>query len=161
MPDEPKFSNRPAPTLYFITGVKLFKGALLLLAALGIFALAGKDLQELFNQFLVWVHLDPENKFFAAIGDRLDTITPHNVKLIASGTFLYGAFMTVGGLGLAFRAWWAGSLAICESAFFIPIEIYELLRHYRWQLWVVLGFNILIVWYLYSNRKRLFHHHHH
>ena len=48
---------------------------------------------------------------------------------LASGTLLYGLFLLVGGTGLAFRANWAIWLAIGESAFFIPIEIFELVRH--------------------------------
>jgi len=80
-----------------------------------------------------------------------------------------------GGLGLAFRARWAVWLAIGESAFFIPIEIYELLRlhvgdapvrpraelfrHPELGLFVVLAVNVLIVWYLLQNRRRIFRHH--
>ena len=82
----------------------------------------------MFNQFLGWVHLDPERRFFAAIGDWLDTVTPTNMRVFASGTMLYGLFLLVGGTGLAFRAKWAIWLAIGESAFFIPIEIFELVR---------------------------------
>jgi uncharacterized membrane protein (DUF2068 family) len=162
MPDQAKISAKRAPTLYVISGFKVFKGLLLLLAAFGVYALAGKDLSGLFDQFLRWVHLDPENKFFSAVGDRLDTVTPANVKLVASGTFIYGSFLIIGGLGLFFRARWAVWLAIGESAFFIPVEIYELLRrrHFSWELATVLAFNILVVWYLYTNRERLFRHHH-
>jgi uncharacterized membrane protein (DUF2068 family) len=80
-------------------------------------------------------------------------------------------------LGLAFRAKWAIWLAIGESAFFIPIEIFELVRHHQSAvagqlrpelfphpkigLAIVLALNVVIVWYLYTNRKRLFRHHHH
>jgi uncharacterized membrane protein (DUF2068 family) len=74
---------------------------------------------------------------------------------------------------LALRATWAIWLAIGESAFFIPIEVYEIVKrrlpqpeqrhmmvaHPRLGLAVVLGLNILIVWYLYKNRNRLFKHH--
>jgi uncharacterized membrane protein (DUF2068 family) len=86
-------------------------------------------------------------------------------------------FSLVEGVGLIFRAPWAGWLAIGESAFFIPIEIYELARHPKvaevynthpawWNhpkfgLLLVLVVNILIVWYLLQNRHRLFRHHHH
>jgi uncharacterized membrane protein (DUF2068 family) len=96
---------------------------------------------------------------------------------VASGTFLCGLFLIVLGLGLAFRAKWAIWLAIGESAFFIPIEIFELVRHRRFDaaglprpelfphpkigLAIVLALNVVIVWYLYTNRKRLFRHHHH
>ncbi len=121
--------KKRAPTLYFIVAIKLIKGALLLLLALGVYSLANKDLSDLFDQFIRWMHLDPEADFFKAIGDRLDTVTPSNMRVLASGTFLYGLFLLVGGTGLAFRAKWAIWLAIGESAFFIPIEIFELVRH--------------------------------
>jgi len=170
--------KKRAPTLYFIVAIKLIKGVLLLLLALSIFTLANKDLPDLFNQFLGWVHLDPERRFFVAIANWLDTITPANMRVFASGTMLYGLFLLVGGTGLAFRARWAIWLAIGESVFFIPIEIFELVRHHRpveppdqappqffhhpkLGMLIVLALNILIVWYLLANRKRLFRHHHH
>jgi uncharacterized membrane protein (DUF2068 family) len=178
MPDTkviPKKKNA-APTLYFIIAVKLIKGTALLSLALGVLSLANKDLPDLFNQFLQWVHLDPERSFFTAIADWLDTITPNNMRVVASGMFLCGLFLLVEGFGLAFRAKWAIWLTIGESAFFIPIEIFELLRrrvprlpdqprpeffhHPKLGLLIVLALNILIVWYLLANRKRLFRQHH-
>lgn len=166
-------SKKRAPTLYFIAAIKIVKGAALLLAAAGIFSLAGKDLQEEFDQFIRWVHLDPENRFFSNIGGWLDTVTAKNVYAVAAGTLLYGLFLIVGGSGLAFRAKWAIWLAIGESAFFIPIEVFELVRrrmpeaegrramfaHPKIGLAIVLMVNVVIVWYLYKNRSRLFRHH--
>ena len=167
--------GKRAPTLYFIVAIKLIKGAALLLLALGVFSLANKNLSDVFDQFLRWVHLDPERSFFQGIGDWLDTITPTNVRVVASGTFLCGLFLIVLGLGLAFRAKWAIWLTIVESAFFIPVEIFELVRHRRLDaaglprpelfphpkigLVIVLALNFLIVWYLLENRKRLFRRH--
>src|SRR5450432_3581761 len=125
---KPTTAPKRAPTLYFIVAIKLLKGLALLATAAGIFSLAGKDLGDLFDQFLRWVHLDPEHRFFQNVGDWLDTITTSNIRAVALGTLLYGLFLLVGGTGLAFRAKWAIWLAIGESAFFIPIEIYELVR---------------------------------
>jgi uncharacterized membrane protein (DUF2068 family) len=171
----PETKPKRAPTLYFIVAIKLLKGTALVLLALSIFTLANKDLPDLFNRFLQWVHLDPERSFFTRIADWLDTITPTNMRVVASGTMLYGLFLIVGGTGLAFRARWAIWLAIGESAFFIPVEIFELVRHRppnspdqphpeffhhpKIGLLIVLAINILIVWYLFANRKRLFRHH--
>jgi uncharacterized membrane protein (DUF2068 family) len=163
-----------APTLYVIAGIKLAKGLLLLCVAFGIFAMAGQDLQNDFDRLMRWFGLDPEKRFFANIGDWLDTITPTNMRVVASGTLIYGLFLFASGVGLALRAAWAIWLAIGESAFFIPIEIYELVRrrtpetdmhhamfaHPKIGLAVLLGLNILIVWYLFENRSRLFRHHH-
>jgi uncharacterized membrane protein (DUF2068 family) len=151
------------------------EGGLLLIAALSVYLLARQNLPELFDQFIRWMHFDPEGRFFNAIGDQLDTLTPRNVHVVASWLLIYGLFKTVGGLGLAFRLPWAVWLAIGESAFFIPIEIFELVRprsqegelhphlmfeHPKEGIAIVLTINALIVWYLYKNRQRLFRQHH-
>ena len=78
--------KKRAPMLYFIVAIKLIKGIALLLLALGVLSLANKDLSDVFDQFLRWVHLDPERSFFQGIGDWLDTFTPANVREVASGT---------------------------------------------------------------------------
>ena len=167
--------KKRAPMLYAIVAFKLIKGTALVLIAVGVFSLANKDLSDVFDQFLRWVHLDPERSFFQGIGDWLDTIQPASMKKVALGTFLCGLFLIMLGLGLAFRAKWAIWLAIGESAFFIPIEVFELVRRRppgaterpyheffnpQAGLFLVLAVNVLIVWYLYKNRERLFRHHH-
>jgi uncharacterized membrane protein (DUF2068 family) len=171
MADAPSVPKRRAPSLWFIIVTKLLKGTLALLLAFGVYKLAGRDLGNLFDQTLRVIHLDPENRFLSDIGDKLETITPTNMKWVATGTFLYSLFSLVEGVGLMFRVPWAGWMAIGESAFFIPIEIFELVhRHemvrrgelhagFSWKLSIILGLNILILWYLLQNRARLFKHH--
>ncbi|HEY2082323.1 MAG TPA: DUF2127 domain-containing protein [Verrucomicrobiae bacterium] len=164
--------KKRAPTLYFIIVVKLAKGVLALLLAFGVYKLAGKDIPDLFDRMLRFIHLDPENKFLSEIGDQLDNIKPSNVRVFATGTFLYSLFSLVEGIGLIFRVSWAGWMAIGESVFFIPIEIFEMVHHhervklgelppsgFEWKVSIILGLNILIVWYLFQNRARLFKHH--
>lgn len=90
---------------------------------------------------------------------------------MATGILLYILFSLVEGFGLMFRASWAPWLTVGETAFFIPIEIFELIRrpesnhpqpelldHPKLGLMAALAWNVLIVWYLYANRKRLFRH---
>ncbi len=165
MPDEDikilKTPKRRAPTLYFIIAGKLMKGVLVLALALFIFKLAGQDLTDWFNRLLQWFHFDPEGRFFSDIGDKLERITPANVRWVGVVTVLYSLVSLVEGVGLLFRAPWAGWLAIGESAFFIPIEVRELIVRPHLFVMGVLAFNILIVWYLYANRNWLFKHHHH
>ena len=163
---QPPEVKKRAPTLYIIITIKLLKAAGLLLLALGFYTLRDKNLPDVFDSFLRWLHLDPERKFFAAIGDRLENITPHNVRVVAWGTCLYGTLLLVEAIGLSFRAGWAVWLAIGQSAFFIPIEIRELIQHplVTKSFLAVLGLlflNVFIVWYLFANRHRLIRHHHH
>ncbi len=164
-----------APTLYFIAICKLAKGVMLLLLAAFFYDLAGKDLPDVFDKFLAWVRVDPEHLFFRNISEWLAVVTPGNVRATALTLFIYGIFLLVGGTGLAFRAKWAIWLTIGESAFFMPIEIFELTRphprvepgdeprpqlfhHPKIGLLIVLTLNIIIVWYLLKNRQRLFRH---
>jgi hypothetical protein len=139
---------RHAPTLYFIIVCKLLKGALALALALFFFKLAGHDLSEAFDRLLHWFHLDPESRFFSEIGNRLGIVTA-----------LYSLISLVESVGLIFRFPWACWLAIGESAFFIPIEVRELVIRPHGLVLGVLALNVLIVWYLFVNRRRLFQHH--
>jgi uncharacterized membrane protein (DUF2068 family) len=165
--------TKRAPTLYFIIATKLVKGTLALLLAFGLYRLRDQPPSDVFDHALRMIHLDPENRFLSDIGDKLDQITPSNVRWFATGTFLYSLFALVEGVGLMFRVPWAGWLTIGESAFFIPIEVYELVRHHRmvarglpthpgfsWKVSLILALNVFIVWYLFQNRQRLFRHRH-
>jgi uncharacterized membrane protein (DUF2068 family) len=165
--------KKRAPTLYFIILFKLIKGTMALLLAFGVYRMAGRDIAGMFDRIVKFIHLDPENRFLSYVADNLDTIKPGNVRAVATGTFLYSLFSLVEGVGLVFRAPWAGWMAIGESAFFIPIEIFELMHHHElikrgdipahsgfaWTVSIILALNILIVWYLFQNRARLFKHH--
>lgn len=147
--------------LYTIIAIKLGKSLLLFSLALGVYSLLGEDLGARFGEFLRWLKLDPEHAFFAELGRKIQRITPDNIRWVAWGTFLYGLLLFVESLGLMTRAFWAAWLAIGETAFFIPIEVYELLRRYSSTVLVILLINAAIVAYLVRNRNRLFHHHGH
>lgn len=161
MPDEAPFIKKRAPTLYVIIAIKLGKGLLLLLAALGVYHLSDDNLPSAFRQLLLFLHLDPEKQFFADLETKVALISAAKMRLLAGGTVLYSLFSWVEGIGLILRVSWAGWLAIGESAFFVPIEIYELMHRVTPTIVLVLALNILIVWYLFANRYRLFRHHHH
>lgn len=151
--------RRRAPTLYAIVGIKLLKGTLLLLLALGVYSLSDNDLPEEFRQLVRFFHLDPEKQFFTNLATKIAEITPRNLIWLARGTLFYSLFSLVEGVGLMLRVKWAGWLAIGESIFFIPIEVLELMNHFSLTVLIILGINIWIVWYLVQNRNRLFHHH--
>jgi len=154
-----KVVRKRAPTLYAIIAIKLVKGLALLLLGAGVYTLHDNNLPQEFRQGLHFFHLDPEKAFFTELATKLSEITPANLIWIARGTVLYSLFSLVEGTGLMFRISWAGWLAIGESAFFIPIEVYELMHRYSLSVLVILALNVLIVWYLFQNRSRLFHHH--
>jgi len=153
----PSRKGKGAAGLYGIIVLKLVKSLLLFGIAVGVYSLMDKDLGIQLERFLRWVRVDPEHQFFAHLGDWLQTITPSSLRWFASGTLIYACLLFVESLGLMLRASWAVWLAIGETAFFIPIEIYHLGRDFSVAVLVILIVNTGIVWYLVRNRRRLFH----
>jgi uncharacterized membrane protein (DUF2068 family) len=157
-----KLKKKPAPTFYAIIAFKLLKGALFVTLAIVAYTLSDNNLPEEFRKVMDFLRVTPANKFFAHLAEKVGKLTEADLLWTALGTLLYSSFSLVEGVGLMFRQSWAGWLAIGESAFFIPIEVYELTRpdRFTWGLFTILVLNVLIVWYLFKNRGRLFKHHH-
>lgn len=168
----PKGKATRAPTVYFIAIIKFTKGIAALLLAIGVFSLRDKNLPEEFRNMLEFLHLDPEKKFFLDLADRIGEITASNVTWVSVMAIVYSLFMLLQGIGLAFRVRWAVWLVILESGFFIPIELFELVRphnpdpehhhfitHPRSAVFIVLAINVMILWYLLKNRERIIRHH--
>jgi uncharacterized membrane protein (DUF2068 family) len=150
--------KRRAPTLYFIIGFKLLKGVVALLLALKIHKLREEDLPEQFQKLLLFLHLDPEKKFFADLADRVAEITSANLQWVAIFSVLYSLFMFLQAGGLIFRVSWIVWLVIGESAFFVPIELFEEVHRPSGIKFWLFTINVLIVWYLFANRSRLIRH---
>ena len=153
--------QKPAPTLYGIIVFKLVKGSMFVALAITAYTLSDNNLPEEYQKLMQMLKVHPGNKFFAHLAEQIGHVTEANVLWAAAGTLFYSLFSLVEGIGLIFRAPWAGWLAISESAFFIPIEMYELLRKnkFSWFVFAIMVANIVIVWYLFVNRGRLFRHH--
>ena len=158
MGEQTDLIKKPAPTLYAIIAIKLLKGLILLTIGLGLMSLIGQDLDARFDQFLRWIHLDPEKKFFADLGNKLQKISPGSLRGVGIGTMLYSIFSLVEGVGLIFRLRWIGWIVIGESLFFIPLEVYELMLGFSGVVFGILIINVVIVWYLLRNKDRLFKH---
>ena len=172
MSGDTPLSKKRAPTLYAIIAFKLLKGTLFVVLAVVLYCLSDNNLPEEYKNFLVQplvqkilhaLRVHPGNKFFSDLALKIGELTEVNVLWAAAGTLVYSLFSLVEGVGLIFRVSWACWMAIVESAFFVPIEFYELVHRpkFSWSIFIVTIINILIVWYLAKNRHRLFHHHHH
>ncbi|HVM46474.1 MAG TPA: DUF2127 domain-containing protein [Candidatus Acidoferrum sp.] len=169
MEPDTKAVKKRAPTLYAIIAIKLLKGLLFVALAVVAYTLSDNDLPAEYQNILHHLRFNPERRFWADLAVQVGQLTEQKVLWTAAGTLVYSLFSLVEGVGLMFRISWAGWLTIGESAFFIPIEIYELVRQtapgrirpgHPLTVLIILGINILIVWYLFQNRQRLFRHRH-
>jgi uncharacterized membrane protein (DUF2068 family) len=167
---ETELVKKRAPTLYAIIAIKLLKGVLFVSLAVVMYTLSDNDLPAEYKNLLQHLRLNPERRFWTDLAVQVGHLSEAKVLWTAAGTLVYSLFAWVEGVGLMFRVSWAGWLAIGESAFFVPIEIYELVHRtlperprpgHTVMVLIILVINIVIVWYLLQNRHRLFRHHHH
>ena len=68
--------------------------------------------------------------------------------LIFLGTFLYAGLFATEGIGLLMRKRWAEYFTIVTTSLLIPLEVYEMFRHFTIVKLLVTLVNLMIVWYL-------------
>ncbi|MGB6943975.1 MAG: DUF2127 domain-containing protein [Bryobacteraceae bacterium] len=145
----------------FIIGLfKLFKALLLIAAGIGAIKLLHKDLASTAMHWVQVLRADPDNRYIHGILVRIFRITPKQLKELSVGTFIYAGLFLTEGAGLLLRKHWAEYFTIITTGAFIPLEVYELVRHFTVTKLVVTVVNVLIVWYLVarvrSRSKRSF-----
>jgi uncharacterized membrane protein (DUF2068 family) len=146
--------SRPAPkeassfVLVLIGLFKLFKALLLIALGIGAIKFLHKDLAATVTHWVQLLHRDSDNRYIHRALARIFRITPKQLKALSLGTFLYAALFATEGIGLLLRKHWAEYLTIISTGLFIPLEIYELARHFTVLKLVIAVINVLIVWYL-------------
>jgi uncharacterized membrane protein (DUF2068 family) len=159
-----------APTFYVIIFFKIAKGLLAGFLSVVLYFQPANQLPTEYEQLMGrpavkevfhYLRIHPENKFFEHLAEQIANATDAGVRAAAVGALLWSLFPLTEGIGMIFRVRWAGWLAIGESAFFVPVEIFKLVEAFTWFMVVVTLINMLIVWYLYTYRERLFYEAHH
>ncbi len=75
-------------------------------------------------------------------------MTPKQLKELSLGTFLYAGLFATEGVGLLMRKRWAEYFTIITTSGLVPLELFELYRHFTPVKLAVLLINLLIVLYL-------------
>jgi uncharacterized membrane protein (DUF2068 family) len=142
-------SKEPFSFVLFLIGVfKLFKALLLIVAGIGAIKLLHKDLASTAMHWVQVLRVDPENRYIHGVLVRIFRVTPKQLRELSVGTFIYAGLFLTEGFGLLLRKHWAEYFTIITTGLFIPLELYELARHFTVTKLVVTVVNVLIVWYL-------------
>jgi len=134
--------------------LKAFYGILFFLVGLGVFALINKDVSDLAEQAADSLGIDPENRYLLLVIESLTGVSPKQIAAVGLGTILTSGLLLTMAWGLHLRQAWAEWLTIVATAFFIPIEIYEVVSSPHFTYALALAVNALIVWYLVRRRIR-------
>ena len=127
---------------------KLFKALLLIALGIGAIKFLHKDVVSTVMHWTQVLRVDPDNRFVHGMLLRIFRVTPKQLKELSVGTFLYAGLFATEGLGLLLRKRWAEYFTIVTTSGLIPLEIFELARHFTVTRLVVAFVNVLIVWYL-------------
>jgi uncharacterized membrane protein (DUF2068 family) len=142
-------SKEPFSIVIFLIGLfKLLKAALLIAIGIGAVKFLHKDLSGTILHWAQVLHVDQDNRYLHGILVRVFRVTPKQLKTLSVGTFIYAGLFLIEGVGLLLRKHWAEYFTIITTGAFIPLEIYELVRHFTITKVVVTVINVLIVWYL-------------
>lgn len=147
------FNKQPAKqsssfVLILIGLFKLLKALLLIAVGIGAIKFLHKDLASTVTHWVQVLRVDPDNRFIHGILLKIFRVTPKQLKELSLGTFFYSALFATEGTGLLLRKHWAEYMTIVTTGTLIPLEIYELARHFTVTKLVVTVINVLIVWYL-------------
>jgi len=140
--------------IFLIAVFKLSKGILLVAAAIGVLGLLHKDVGEVVEHWIDVLRVDPDNRFIHSVLTKVWSVNDRTLREISAGTFCYAALFITEGTGLLLHKRWAKYLTIIVTGSFLPLEIYELLRHPGAVKAIVILLNAAIVAYLVVRVRR-------
>src|SRR5579864_6110296 len=124
-------SSKSSSTILVLIGVfKLLKALLLIVIGIGAIKLLHKDLASTVAHWTNLLRVDPDNRFVHRFLERIFRVTPKQLRELSLGTFLYAGLFATEGVGLLFRERWAEYFTIITTSGLIPLEVYELARHF-------------------------------
>jgi uncharacterized membrane protein (DUF2068 family) len=142
------------PWIFLIGLFKLFKGISLLIVGFGLLRLLHKDVAAVTEHWIEVLRVDPENRFIHRALLRIFNVTPRQLRELSAGTFIYAAVFLTEGTGLLARKHWAEYMTLISTGLFIPLEVYEIHRHFTLLKVAVTVVNVLIVLYLAARIRR-------
>jgi uncharacterized membrane protein (DUF2068 family) len=149
----PSDSRDDPKTLLAIALFKLLKGVLLIVVGIGALRLLHKDVADTVMRWVDILRVDPDNRFIHGMLTRVLRVSQKQLVATSIGTFIYAGLLLTEGTGLLLRKRWAEYFTIITTAGLIPLELYELHRHFTAAKIGVLIVNVAIVWYLVAHLR--------
>ena len=157
MPKKRGFKTKPRRSdgwLLLIGLFKLAKGLGLIVLGFGLLRLLHRDIAEVAQHWIDVLRVDPDNQFIHEMLVKIFNVTPKQLRELSVGTFLYAAVFLTEGTGLLARKHWAEYMTLISTGLFIPLEGWELYRHFTALKLAVTLINIAIVIYLARGIRR-------
>lgn len=113
------------------------------------------DMLRFMHRFL---HINPDRPLYQWLLREVGSLTPRTLWIVFALTVVYVAVRFLEAAGLWLEKEWAEWFALISGTLYVPVEIWELVRHPTWFKWAILIVNILIVlsvaWFLMDAHRK-------
>jgi uncharacterized membrane protein (DUF2068 family) len=150
--DSPKATAGNARGVRVVAVFEALKGALVVVAGLGLLSLVHHDLQATAERLVRHSHLNPAHHYPRIFIEAASHMNDSRLRSLAALAFLYAAVRFIEAYGLWQMRVWAEWFAIIAGSLFLPVEAYEMFRRATWMRGIVLLTNFFIVAYLVNVR---------
>lgn len=133
---------------FFIGIFKLVKAALLLLVAAGVLSLLDNKIRDVIERQITQLSGDAHFRALEKVVGYLGFASTQRIEFVSGASFFYAVLFAVEGIGLLAQKRWAEYFTAIITASFLPIEIYEFVRHPMIFRAVIFAINVAVLFYL-------------
>jgi len=130
------------------------RGAVVLLLGFGVLHLARGNPDNIAQQLVEILHVNPEGKLSNVFIELASHITDRTLWALAMGALVYAAVRWIEAYGLWKEREWAQWFELLSIALYLPPELYLLMRHPSWLKWTVLVTNLAIFAFMLTVRLK-------
>ncbi|HEX4036712.1 MAG TPA: DUF2127 domain-containing protein [Acidobacteriaceae bacterium] len=127
---------------------KLLQALLFFLLGIGAVRLLHRDLMDVADHFILAMRFNPEGHLVNLFLDKVALIDPHRLKQISAAIFVIAGLDIIEGTGLVMKQAWAEFVTLILTASFLPVELFQMLRHLTWIRIGLFVINFAVVAYL-------------
>jgi uncharacterized membrane protein (DUF2068 family) len=139
---------RTLGVLRLIAVFKFFMAVIVIATALGLLSFYDPAFSSALDRFVGHLPYDFEQRLLRKLIAFLSGMSPRRIQIIAAAAFAYAALFTIEGVGLWLGRHWGAVLTLVATSSLIPVEIFEVARHFTPGKLLVLVANLAIVAYL-------------
>jgi uncharacterized membrane protein (DUF2068 family) len=140
--------------LRLIAIFKFLKAALLIALGVGLFRLLHRNVGDVLEHWCEAMRLDPGSHYVNLALEKSAHVSPEQIKKVGLGSFIYAGLFLAEGTGLWLRKRWGEWLTVIITSSLVPVEVYEIYRHFSFVKVGVLVLNVAIVIYLIYHMRR-------
>lgn len=146
--------EKPHTGMRLVAILEAAKGALVLLAGLGLLSLIDRNVQQIAEHLVRLSHLNPASHYPSIFVEAAGHVTNARLWGLAALAAVYALVRGIEAYGLWHERRWAEWFALVAGGIYIPVEIFEILYHPSWLKFGVFAVNAAIVVYMITALRK-------